>query len=134
MSFQKINQFHKSGCLIACLAMITKRSYKEICYEMFPDRPYLMCSNVINVGTNLAYLPLILKSFNIKFELSDIKDLSLLKKNALIILNWRNQPTLSHCVLFDKETLSIIEPSSKLSRICSFKTYQRHLHSVILLK
>lgn len=123
MAIKHVRQVHSNGCFIACMAMLTGKTYNEVFTFLFPDQDPndyefkgVLTYDVAKTATD------ILKRFGCKSKPSKYKKINSVikkvRKNALVIVRWRmypdevvseSNPSMCHCLVFDAETRKILD-------------------------
>lgn len=128
MSYQRVTQESEYGCFVATVACLLGSTYQEAFKLIHPGTfmtPY-------NGGVPIEDAPKLLKKLGWKLRKTTIKHISSIKKDALILITWRDQPDLSHAVIYDAKEKKVIDPIN----LPPFKnrTYERHLNSIYYIE
>lgn len=128
MAFRRVDQESDLGCFVAAVASLNDITYREAFNLIHPGSfmtPY-------NGGLPLSEAPKVLKKLGWKLKKIPIKYLSSLKKDAIIFLTWKDEPEMSHTILYDAESKKIIDPV--YTPHLRMRTYERHLNSVYYIE
>lgn len=128
MALKRVEQESDNGCFVACVATLAGISYPEAFKLIHPgefNTPYNG-----EIALNKAHCRL--KKLGWKVRKVNAKKIENLKKNALILITWRNEPELSHAVVYDAERKKVLDPS--FYRPLLNRSYERQLHSIIYIE
>jgi hypothetical protein len=132
---QRVPQLHSSGCFIACVAMLLEISYQEAFSRLFPNTP-MPCpeqNSWASVGRLIDESLELLPRVGLEPQPAKIRSVkSLRKRTSLIILRWKNEPTLSHGIVFDGETGTFLDPCYQ--QPLSHRVYNRNLENIYYIK
>jgi hypothetical protein len=122
---KRVFQKHRTGCVVACLAMIFGISYEEALKLSFPDKkPYQ------RLFFNLERISRILKQKGASFKvhLVDLNDLNLYKiKNPSILCLYLNKPARTgHAVILNNK--KILDPSRNTRR--TLRYCQKNVYAI----
>lgn len=132
---QRVPQLHDSGCFIACVAMLLKVSYQEAFNKLFPgttmpcpkENPYATVG--LLTEESLQLLP----SVGLKFQPAKLRSIkSLRKRTSLIIIRWRDEPDVSHGIVFDGESGTFLDPCYQ--QPLRYQVYDRNLETIYYIK
>lgn len=130
---QYVKQEHRNGCIFACLAMLSGKSYREVIRILYPDiwvpeDDLVYCGqmdqyyvpNVVtkDVGNTIACL---LEQLGCKVRESktrEIKRLGQRSRNSILIIRWacderyasEHNPWMCHAVVCDAAQKMILDP------------------------
>ena len=122
-----VKQEHTDGCFIACVAMLIGVNYQlalELVHDKKVDRVGLTRGESLAKLVRLGYQLIVVEN----------RRLDQLQHDALIFIRWKQQPAgrlVFHAVMYDAETKSILDPSSKK---LSWKEYQQKLDNAYYFK
>lgn len=121
---KKLDQY---GCVLACLAMITGKSYFEIREAVHKSVPRFKntWSNSQVIGLlSLEMINFLKLEFNISGKHIKFRSLRALKRHCiLLILPLDGNITLGHGVVFDAKARCILDPDCKLSDLKDYNIY-----------
>lgn len=143
MAIQHVRQVHDNGCFIACMAMLTGKTYKETFSLLFPNQHpdnYLfdgiVTYDVVKTATEM------LQKLGCKAKKSKYKHVrSIVKKgrtHALLIIRWKDgagygnkDPWMCHCIVFDFETKKVLDPGNHSDVPVNLKLYAKQLDTAL---
>jgi hypothetical protein len=117
-----IRQKH-NGCFIASFAMMFGLSYEDavqIIHKNKIRQPYGYSGDGIQFNEAIERL----RSLNLLVKVKPVKKIRKPKKNALICFSWKEDPSLSHTVLYDSRKKLYWDPSIN-EQYSSFKKLSR---------
>ena len=116
MPLQPVTQQSHTGCFIACVAMLTGRTYEQAFSLLRPGQdPKTTYTHGWEEMSMEQTVHRLLGGLGFRSRTSKYRKFRTFKervnKNAIMIIRWRWSPTLCHCVLFDAEKKQFIDPS-----------------------
>lgn len=124
----RVQQRHNNGCFIACLAILLGKTYEEAFKVVYPNRDCPLDYENPNVGLSPEVSLEIIKKIGLKPKKSSLTRLKSLKRTALVLLRWRDAPTLLHGIVFDASRQIFLDPSTPT--FSNARAYQKHLDSI----
>ena len=107
---KKIKQKDRTGCGIACVAMIVNKPYSQIKKKMRS----LGCFNKNTFYTEYYDLKKTLKSYKVRTsKIYKKKSWKSMKKDAIVAINYNKKRDTWHWVVFDKKNNHVLDPNSK---------------------
>lgn len=131
---QRIHQMHGDGCFIACVAILLGISYEDSFRRLFPNKimrtdSYWESNIALTVEQSLDMLPHI----GIQLQKTNLRNVKLLKgRTSFIILRWKNEPNLSHGLIFDGSSGKFLDPV--FYPPLNHSTYNRNLENIYYVK
>ena len=115
MALQLVSQESHTGCFIACVAMLLGKTYKETFSLFYPGKNAdVMYSHGFREMSMEGAAHRLLGGLGFKSRTSKYKKFrtyqNRITKHTIMIIRWKFDPTMCHCVLFDADTKSFIEP------------------------
>lgn len=138
MTISHIHQENGYGCFIAAAAMLTDRTYRDVCRVIHPgyqDGDFIQAIHTNHV-TDTAVEKLAVLGCKVKRSRSRKFDLlKKQKKNALLIIRWPND-SMCHCVVFDGTTKKFHDPMNLMPGLDEYdlRDYQRDVESILLVE
>ena len=115
MALQPVSQESHTGCFIACVAMLLGKNYSETFSLFYPgkDSRYVYSHGFSEMSVEEAAHRL-LGGLGFKTRTSKYRKFrtyqTRVSKHTIMIIRWKFDPTMCHCVMFDGDTKSFIEP------------------------
>jgi hypothetical protein len=120
MKIEKVRQVHDDGCFVACVAMLLGDTYGKAYCEMFPDRydghGDLPVENVPQVLERLGFKPVPSRARRIKN----------LRRDAVIVIRWRDFPSLSHAAVWNSKKRKTLDPWRRYKR----RVYETQIEAI----
>lgn len=115
MPLQPVSQQSHTGCFIACVAMLTGRTYEQAFSLLRPgEDPKASYSHGWQEMSMEGAIHRLLGGLGIRSRTSKYRKFRTFRervnKNAIMLIRWRWDPTMCHCVLFDGEEKRFIDP------------------------
>lgn len=125
MKIKLVKQKGNYSCFVAAVAMIQNISFDDAFKKVRPKKDYPRKGSlpVRDCFQRLSKL-------GINYERTNIKHISKLKKNSLILLRWVWNPDLAHFIIYDAEQKSILDPAPDM---LSIYEYEESLFAVYYL-
>jgi hypothetical protein len=136
MALMRIHQVNESGCFIACVAILTGKSYYEAFQMLHPGKNIerFRDHNIIHESVEQGAIEN-LQKIGIQARPSRLRRLKSLvrhgKKPAMLIMRWKDADPGCHSVIFDPETKKILDPAFFIP--LKFRTYERHLVGLLYI-
>lgn len=139
MSLRFIHQENDTGCFVACVAMLMGKSYGEAFQLLHPGKDSAIethgfLTSSIKETAHEQLQKLGFATHNSRWK----KFRSFVgrgKKHALMIIRWRFDPTMCHCVVFDADSKDFKDPGMGVILPGSWhaKSLQRQLEHAIII-
>lgn len=128
-TLKRVEQYHNSGCFIACLATLKGISYEEAFKLIHPEKDYSQVARWDTVGLRVDESIKKLEQLGLKPVQRPLKQLRNLRRTALLIIQWTYAPHLAHGVIFDAVSRKFLDPG--YSTPLPTKDYERQLYAVL---
>lgn len=138
MALQVIAQEHRTGCFVACIAMLLGKTYNETLRILHPgESSYTLYEHgFLDMSVeNAAFKALNIAG--IKAHRSRFKKFRTYRKydkHALLIIRWKTDPAMCHTILYDGEAHRFIDPDfgTEPSRY-HLKSFEDQLDTAIIV-
>lgn len=110
MKIKRIRQFHEDGCFVACLAMLLGETYSNVYAKLFPDR------FDGHGDIPLEQASYILESLGLKPVPSRARRIKNLRRDAVIVIRWKDFPSLSHAAVWSSKRRKTLDPWKRYKR------------------
>ena len=125
---QFIRQKHWLGCGIACVAMVSGMTYRQVLKLVYPKRRFWQRVKPIFIGATLADMDIRYQEILGHEYLNNIAHISILivkHTDAEKRYNWPFAGTGYHAVVWDPKTHTILDPGLKTAEPLSY--YQERM-------
>lgn len=126
---RRVEQYHDSGCFIACLAILKGISYEEAFKLIHPNKDFSQMERWDTVGLHPYESIKRLEQLGLNPVRRPLKQLRNLRRTALLIIQWKFAPHLAHGVVFDAVSRKFLDPG--YSTPLPTKDYERQLFAVL---
>lgn len=140
MALQLVSQKSYTGCFIACVAMLLGKTYDEAFNLLHPGKdPIAISSHGWRANSMEEKAHELLRKLGFKTHTGKYRKFNSyrerMKKNAIMIVRWSFAPSMCHCILFDAEAKSFIDPSGGyiISSEYELRRLQRQLDTPIVI-
>jgi hypothetical protein len=137
---QPVAQESHSGCFIACVAMLIGGTYEDGFKLVHPRKDmYRMYEHGFMSMSVEKTAHRVLRKLGIKTHTGKYRKLKTyvdrVKKNAILIVRWKFDPTRCHCILFDAKEKRFIDPSGGyvIGSDYELKSLERQLECPIVI-
>ncbi len=130
MAYRHVFQYHNSGCFVACVAMLLGKSYKQALKLIHPDKNPNTFWETISMPPeqSIERLPLL----GIQTKTAKTRTIRHLRRDALLLIRWRVQPTLMHAVVYDAKHKKLLDPGNRIPM--PSHVYERQLDTVLYIE
>lgn len=105
--YEHVRQEHNSGCFVACAAMLSGKSYLSTYQIIHPKRNFNIHGAAIHPLNAIRRL----KRLGIEAEYTNDKNLSKLKRDALVCIRWSHMMSRGHAIVFDHKEKRFLDPA-----------------------
>lgn len=138
MEFRKlrmVEQQHTNGCFIACLAMLTGKTYRQAFSLIHPDKDYDSIGHYEPIGLSPEESIKRMEELGLGPDPRPLRNLVNLRRTALIMIRWKYSPTLLHGIVFDASTKQLLNPNGSIRPLSSrMHSIQSQLDTVLYFK
>ena len=141
MPLRPIAQKNSTGCFIACVAMLLDKTYDEAFQLLHPGKNSTETyehgfrdHSMSNVANKL------LQKIGFRSRTSRYKKFRTFQKrvnkHAIMIIRWKFDPERCHCILFDADAKTFIDPGGGhiVTSRYLLKSFQSQLDSAIIIE
>jgi len=120
-NFVRVQQFHNHGCAVACIAMVTRKSYGSVLRRIFPKaliHDYIyplvdLCMNVYEIDGWLRKL-------GVRTRLTHSMSGPTPSRSGIVLFDWHHG-NWSHGVVWDNSAKRYLDPAGPALRYDIYK-------------